>query len=41
MENETMDKRIEKKKGFRTAFTRKALPYWGGALCRIGAEPCS
>ena len=27
-----MDKRIEKKKGFRTAFTRKALPYWGGAL---------
>ena len=32
MENETMDKRIEKKKGFRTAFTRKALPYWGGAL---------
>ena len=35
MENETMDKRIEKKKGFRTAFTRKALPYWGGALFLI------
>ena len=30
-----MDKRIEKKKGFRTAFTRKALPYWGGALFLI------
>ena len=29
-----MDKRIEKK-GFRTAFTRKALPYWGGALFLI------
>ena len=35
MENETMDKRIKKKKGFRTAFTRKALPYWGGALFLI------
>ena len=30
-----MDKRIEKKKGFRTVFTRKALPYWGGALFLI------
>ena len=30
-----MDKRIEKKKGFRTAITRKALPYWGGALFLI------
>ena len=30
-----MDKRIEMKKGFRTAFTRKALPYWGGALFLI------
>ena len=27
-----MDKIIEKKKGWRVAFTKKALPYWGGAL---------
>ena len=27
-----MDKIIEKKKGWRAAFTKKALPYWGGAL---------
>ena len=27
-----MDKIIEKKKGWRLAFTRKALPYWGGAI---------
>ena len=27
-----MDKIIEKKKGWRTAFTKKALPYWLGAL---------
>ena len=27
-----MDKIIEKKKGWRAAFTRKALPYWLGAL---------
>ena len=25
-----MDKIIEKKTGWRTAFTKKALPYWGG-----------
>ena len=28
----TTDKIIEKKKGWRAAFTKKALPYWGGAL---------
>ena len=27
-----MDKIIEKKKRWRAAFTKKALPYWGGAL---------
>ena len=27
-----MDKIIEKKKGWRAAFSKKALPYWGGAL---------
>ena len=27
-----MDKIIEKKKGWRAAFTKKALPYWGGTL---------
>ena len=27
-----MDKIIKKKKGWRAAFTKKALPYWGGAL---------
>ena len=27
-----MDKIIEKKKGWSAAFTKKALPYWGGAL---------
>ena len=27
-----MAKIIEKKKGWRAAFTKKALPYWGGAL---------
>ena len=32
MENETMDRRIEQKKGWRRAFSRKALPYWGGVL---------
>ena len=32
MENETMDRKIEKKKGVRLAFSRKSLPYWGGAL---------
>ncbi len=27
-----MDRVIEKKKGWRLAFTKKALPYWGGAV---------
>lgn len=27
-----MDKKIEKKKGWRAAFTKKSLPWWGGAL---------
>ncbi len=27
-----MDRRIEKKKGIALAFTKKALPYWGGVL---------
>lgn len=27
-----MDRRIEKKKGIALVFTKKALPYWGGAL---------
>ena len=27
-----MDKIIEKQKGWRAAFSKKALPYWGGAL---------
>ncbi len=30
-----MDRRIEKKKGIRLAFTKKALPYWGGALLLV------
>ena len=30
-----MDRAIEKKKGFRKLFTRKALPYWGGALLLV------
>ncbi len=30
-----MDKIIEKKKGWRLAFTRKALPYWLGALLAV------
>lgn len=30
-----MDRIIEKKKGFRRAFTKKALPYWGGALLLV------
>jgi HlyD family secretion protein len=29
---ETMDRKIEKKKGLALAFTKKALPYWGAAL---------
>ena len=28
----TMDKILEKQTGWRVAFTKKALPYWGGAL---------
>ncbi len=30
-----MDKIIEKKKGWRTAFTKKTLPYWFGALLLV------
>ena len=30
-----MDRVIEQKKGFRKLFTRKALPYWGGALLLV------
>ena len=29
---ETMDRKIEKKRGVRAAFTTKALPWWGGAV---------
>ena len=29
---ETMDKKIEKKRGVRAAFTTKALPWWSGAV---------
>ena len=32
METNTMDRKIEKKKGIARAFTKKALPFWGGAL---------
>ena len=27
-----MDKILEKQTGWKVAFTKKALPYWGGAL---------
>jgi HlyD family secretion protein len=30
-----MDRKIEKKKGIAVAFTKKALPYWGGALLLV------
>ena len=30
-----MDKIIEKKTGWRTVFTKKALPWWGGALLAV------
>ena len=30
-----MDRIIEKKTGWRTAFTKKALPYWGGAALAV------
>ena len=30
-----MDRIIEKKKGIRRAFTKKALPYWGGAILLV------
>ena len=30
-----MDRIIEKKKGWRLAFTRRALPWWGGALLAV------
>ena len=32
METNSMDRKIEKKKGLALAFTKKALPFWGGAL---------
>ena len=31
----SMDRKIEKKKGIARAFTKKALPFWGGALLLI------
>ena len=31
----SMDRKIEKKKGLARAFTKKALPFWGGALLLI------
>ena len=31
----SMDRKIEKKKGIALAFTKKALPFWGGALLLI------
>ena len=31
-DEKTMDKIIEKKTGWRVAFTKKALPWWLGAL---------
>ena len=30
-----MDRKIEPTKGIRKLFTRKALPYWGGALLLV------
>ena len=30
-----MDRKIEKKKGLAVAFTKKALPFWGGALLLV------
>ncbi len=35
MEISSMDRKIEKKKGIRRAFTKKALPFWGGALILV------
>ena len=32
METNSMDRKIEKKKGLALVFTKKALPFWGGAL---------
>ena len=32
MGTNSMDRKIEKKKGIALAFTKKALPFWGGAL---------
>ena len=31
----SMDRKIEQKKGIRRAFTKKALPFWGGALLLV------
>ncbi len=35
MEISSMDRKIEKKKGIARAFTKKALPFWGGALLLV------
>ena len=35
METNSMDRKIEKKKGLALAFTKKALPFWGGALLLV------
>ena len=32
---DSMDRKIEKKKGLALAFTKKALPFWGGALLLV------
>ena len=34
-EQKTMDRTIEPKKGIRKIFTRKAIPFWGGALLLV------
>ena len=35
METNSLDRKIEKKKGLALAFTKKALPFWGGALLLV------
>lgn len=35
MEHNTMDRKIEKKKGIRRAFTKKAIPFWLGGLLLV------
>ena len=32
---DSMDRKIEKKKGIALAFTKKALPFWGAALLLV------